>query len=64
MKNNIFRISLIVTTLGILSLSLEYIFYQYVDDDGLLHESLFMPIGVVLLILGFSSIVFCVLRKK
>ncbi|WP_282611260.1 DUF3955 domain-containing protein [Pelagibius sp. Alg239-R121] len=37
---------------GAISLMLESIFYGYVDADGVLQESLFLPIGFLLLVLG------------
>ncbi|GGO74226.1 DUF3955 domain-containing protein [Bowmanella pacifica] len=38
--------------LGGTLLVLEHHFYQYVDVHGVLHESLFMPLGVLSFVLG------------
>ncbi|GAA0355659.1 hypothetical protein GCM10009092_19900 [Bowmanella denitrificans] len=40
--------------LGGVMLALEHHFYQYVDTQGVLHESLFLPLGVLSMILGGS----------
>ncbi|MCP4550830.1 MAG: DUF3955 domain-containing protein [Bacteroidetes bacterium] len=37
---------------GIVFLFLENTFYQYIDVEGFLHESLFLPLGVFSLIIG------------
>ncbi|KEQ13400.1 hypothetical protein GZ77_13500 [Endozoicomonas montiporae] len=37
---------------GFIFLWLENRFYQYVDDAGRLHESLFLPLGVFSVMLG------------
>ena len=37
---------------GVAFLFLENIFYQYLDENGYLHESLFLPLGVLALFLG------------
>jgi hypothetical protein len=51
-KTKLFRVSLILLVLGIGFLCFENIFYQYIDENGVLHESLFMPLGVFSLLLG------------
>lgn len=51
-------ISLVVIALGAMCIIFENIFYQYVDEDGVLHESLFLPVGVILALLGMAGIVF------
>jgi len=43
---------------GFVFLILENIFYQYVSDDGILHESLFFPLGTISLFLGWVVFVF------
>jgi hypothetical protein len=38
--------------LGFIFLFLENTFYQYLDEDGVLHESFFLPLGCLSLIFG------------
>ena len=39
--------SSVLLAIGIACILLENIYYQYVDTDGVLHESLFLPIGFI-----------------
>ena len=48
---------------GFSFLFLENTFYQYLDEDGFLHESLFLPLGVFALIIGFILLFILVLKK-
>ncbi|GJL83728.1 MAG: hypothetical protein DHS20C01_33620 [marine bacterium B5-7] len=52
MKITVFRVSIILLMIGVISIILENVFYQYVDDNGVLHESFFMPLGVIALLSG------------
>ncbi|WP_282611178.1 DUF3955 domain-containing protein [Pelagibius sp. Alg239-R121] len=48
-----FRIvGIVALVAGTVSLLLEKIYYGYLDADGVLQESLFLPIGFLLLVLG------------
>lgn len=38
--------------IGILFLIIENIFYQKVDTSGVLHESMFLPLGTLFLFVG------------
>ncbi len=51
-------ISAISIVVGALCMILENTFYQYIDEEGILHESLFMPIGVLLVSLGLAGLVY------
>lgn len=48
--------------LGIACIVFENYYYQYIDADGVLHESLFLPIGVVMILLGTIGYVFVIAR--
>jgi hypothetical protein len=48
---------------GILFILLENFYYQYVDTNGLLHESLFLPLGALSLLLGSLVIFFSILLE-
>ncbi len=50
--------SLVLLIVGITCILLENIFYQYIDKDGVLHESLFLPLGVVCVLLAGIGLVF------
>jgi hypothetical protein len=61
--NKIIITSLILLGIGILSLIAENTFYQYVDNDGFLHESLFLPLGVISLFLGMLCLIFFIIQR-
>jgi hypothetical protein len=46
------------STNRISALLIENTFYQYIDKNGLLHESLFLPFGVLGLVFGVILILF------
>ena len=52
LQSKIFWSSLILLVLGFTFLFLENTFYQYLDEDGVLHESFFLPLGCLSLISG------------
>jgi hypothetical protein len=63
-----FKLSLFLLFLGIVFIILENIFYQYVDTDGRLHESFFLPLGAFSLLLGgaglFFTLIWFYIKKK
>ncbi|MCL1051061.1 DUF3955 domain-containing protein [Shewanella abyssi] len=50
--NRTWIISLVLLGLGAACIIAENGFYQYVDDKGVLHESMFMPLGMLSLVAG------------
>ncbi len=50
--------SLLLLAVGIAFIILENIFYQYVDKDGVLHESLFLPLGFIFILCAGIGLVF------
>ena len=56
-------ISLIFIALSLLAILAENTFYQHIDVRGVLHESLFMPISVILFVIGLLFLLFYVLGK-
>jgi len=52
-KSRVRNIGVLLVVLGAVSIFLEYAFYQYVDESGMLHESLFLPLGVFSTVFGF-----------
>jgi hypothetical protein len=61
--NKTFTIALISLGLGIIFLTLENTFYQYVDNDGIFHESLFMPLGILSLAISVLFLLFFIIQK-
>ena len=44
--------------IGIISVIIQNTFYGYVDAEGVLHDSLFLPIGVISVIIGTILVIF------
>ena len=42
---------------------LENTFYQYLDEDGVLHESMFLPLGALFMLIGIVMLIFAVAGK-
>ncbi|MET4695668.1 DUF3955 domain-containing protein [Endozoicomonas lisbonensis] len=55
-STRLYYTGLLLIAAGACSLWIEKRFYQYVDHDGWLHESLFLPLGVFSLLLGFAAL--------
>jgi len=62
-KNSILCVGILLIVIGVLFILLENVFYQYVDENGILHESLFLPLGVVSTLLGFIVILVNIFAK-
>lgn len=62
-KNIALYVGLIFISLGVLFIFAENTFYQYVDENGILHESLFLPLGVFSVLLGFIVILLVTIAK-
>jgi nitrate reductase gamma subunit len=50
--------SLVLLVAGAACILLENTLYQYVGSDGVLHESLFLPLGVISVLLAGIGLVF------
>ena len=61
--NKMFILSLLLLSLGIVFIVAENSFYQYVDDKGVLHESLFMPLGMISIFMGILALFFYLIQK-
>lgn len=55
---NALIVSLILLIVGIVCIVLENTFYQYVDKDGVLHESLFLPLGTICVLCAGMGLVY------
>jgi hypothetical protein len=62
LKSRIFLASLFLIALGFTCLFLENTFYQYLDEDGVLHESFFLPFGCLSLITGGLGLLITVIK--
>ncbi|ROS00363.1 uncharacterized protein DUF3955 [Sinobacterium caligoides] len=56
-------ISLLLVGMGVLFICFEEIFYQRIDDNGVLHESLFLPLGAGTFTIGFVLLVVSIAIK-
>ena len=52
LKSKMFRISFILLATGVIFGYLENTFYQYIDENGVLRESWFMPLGFLCIFAG------------
>ena len=60
-KTKPFLLSLSVLFLGVLSLVMENIFYGTIDENGVLQESFFLPLGSVSVLLGVVGMLVSIL---
>lgn len=51
-KSKIFWLSFVLFAMGIAFGHIENTFYQYIDENGMLIESWFMPLGFLCIFLG------------
>ncbi|BAS67812.1 MAG: DUF3955 domain-containing protein [Gammaproteobacteria bacterium] len=57
-KNILLTVSLFFLCLSIISMLAQQIFYpQYIDAQGVLHETLWVPIGAFSFLLGIATLV-------
>ena len=60
--------SLFFLALGTISSVIQNTFYGYIDENGILRDSLFLPLGVISLFLGgiilFFSIISLYFKKQ
>ncbi len=52
------KIGLIVCTIGIIFLLIQNIFFGYLDAEGVLHDSIFLPLGSISMLLGVVILLF------
>ena len=44
----------VLLAIGVISLIIQNTFYGYMDAEGIIHDSLFLPVGVLSLLLSLS----------
>ncbi len=64
-KSKLFIVSLVFILLGSVFLFIQNNYFGYVDTDGILHDSIFLPLGVFStliggVILGVHSLVYSI----
>jgi len=62
LKSKLLWLSLVLLALGILFGAIEQTYYQYIDENGVLHESWFFPLGFICFLLGGIILIFVVFR--
>ncbi|MDP0562359.1 MAG: DUF3955 domain-containing protein [Candidatus Endonucleobacter sp. (ex Gigantidas childressi)] len=62
-KNTMMIAGLLMLFLGAIFMLLENTFYQYIDEDGVLHESYFMPLGFLSVFLGLVLLLVTIVRQ-
>ncbi len=62
--NKTLVMGLILLVIGVTFIFFENTFYQYLDGDGVLHESLFMPLGVLSIFLGVLVLLILIVKKS
>ena len=63
LANKTLLISLILLGLGMLSLIAESTFYQFLDNEGVLHETMFLPLGMISIVVGMLFLLFFIIQK-
>lgn len=61
-QNTMIITSILWLFLGVSFILLENIFYQYIDKDGVLHESFFMPLGFLSIFIGLFFLLVIAIR--
>ena len=60
-KTEPFLVSLLFLFLGILSLVMENIFYGYIDQNGVLQESFFLPLSAFSFLFGVVGLIISII---
>ncbi len=61
-QNKMFCSGLVMIVTGVAFIVLENTYYQYVDENGVLRESLFLPLGALCFGLGWLLLLICFIR--
>ncbi|MCJ8294616.1 MAG: DUF3955 domain-containing protein [Colwellia sp.] len=61
--NKTFLTSLFLLGLGMLSLIAESTFYQFIDNDGFIHESMFLPLGMISIAVGMLFLLVFIIQR-
>ena len=63
LKNKTLIASFIFAMIGIAFLIAENQFYQYIDSEGVLRESLFLPLGMLSIFIGIVLCAVFIIKK-
>ena len=61
-KTKLCVLSLFFISLAVFSFIMEHIFYGYLDQEGFLQESFFLPMGFISFLLGSLGLMISVIR--
>ncbi len=68
LKTKSFIVGLFLLLLGVIFFVIQNIFYGYMDENGILHDSFFLPLSIISLFLGgiilLFSIIWLYLKNK
>ena len=53
---------IILLAIGVISIVIQNTFYGYVDAEGVLHDSVFLPLGAIATILGVGLLLVVAVR--
>ena len=62
LKNKFLWVNIFLCITGFIFLILESTFYQYIDENNVLQESLFLPLGFIFLFIGLLGFIFLMLK--
>lgn len=62
LRNKVFIISILFFIVGVVFIILENTFYQYLDENSVLQESFFLPLGFLFIFIGFLGFIFLILK--
>ena len=63
LKNKTLIASFIFVIIGMAFLIAENQFYQYIDNEGVLRESLFLPLGMLSIFIGIVLCAIFIIKK-
>ena len=61
-KHRLLILGVCLVTIGMVALYLENRFYRYMDEDGFIVESFFLPVGILAFSAGLMVLLFVFMR--
>lgn len=53
---------IVLLSIGIISILIQNTFYGYMDTEGVIHDSVFLPLGALATLAGALFLAFCGIR--
>ena len=63
-KSKVFIVGFLLVAIGVGFLMAENTFYQTINSDGVLQESLFMPLGFLSILIGGLLFSYLIIKKS